>query len=176
MTDTNAMRAKLISTLKAAGGIHNPDANAPHIADAILALLATDRAAGVGENERLIAEAAKLIAPGNGETVFYLRVGGDRSQLTIKSSLGVEPSKALADAIKALQAEADDLGNCPIHAASSSAPADASGEVEALRVAMKGLRETLQSIANDEGDTTTGRRCLAAIAKSRVPRQQEPRP
>ena len=54
MTDTNAMRAKLISTLKAAGGIHNPDANAPHIADAILALLAADRAAGVGEGWKMV--------------------------------------------------------------------------------------------------------------------------
>lgn len=70
MTDTNAMRAKLISTLKAAGGIHNPEVNAPHIADAILALLATDRAAGVGAGWKLVpvepTEAMKLA----GQDVF----------------------------------------------------------------------------------------------------------
>ena len=47
-------------------------------------------------------------------------------------------------------------------------PAQAS-EVERLRSAVRALRATLQSIANDEGDTTIGRRCLAAIGKSRVP-------
>lgn len=34
---------------------------------------------------------------------------------------------------------------------------------------IRDMRSTLQAIANDEGDTCTGQRCLAAIGRSRVP-------
>lgn len=42
-------------------------------------------------------------------------------------------------------------------------------EIERLRSSVHALRDTLQCIANEQGDTVLGRRCIAAIGKSRVP-------
>jgi len=50
------------------------------------------------------------------------------------------------------------------------------GEVERLRRALQSLRGTLQGIANAEGDTDLGRRCIAAIGQSRVSRSSATQP
>lgn len=67
------------------------------------------------EATRIIDEAAKLIAPGEGEAVFYIRVGGPYTSCTVKAAPGVDPKTMLDAAVKVLQAETDDLGKCPYH-------------------------------------------------------------
>lgn len=102
--------------------------------------------------EETIAEAARLIKPGEGETVFYLRVGGSHSQLTVKASKGVDPAAALDAAIQALQAERGDLANCPVHAAAESRATALAQEVERLREALGEIasKNDLSSFPDDE--------------------------
>lgn len=83
--------------------------------------------------DALIAEAARLIAPGAGEAVFYIRVGGEQAHMQIKAAKGVEPARALSEAIATLRAEQADLDTCPVH--TPPAPNDdlrEAGEVEWL--------------------------------------------
>lgn len=68
------------------------------------------------EAQSIIKRAAELIKPSDGETVFYLRVGGEMTVLNTHAGTGVEPQSALAAAIQALQAEAVDAAKCPFHA------------------------------------------------------------
>jgi hypothetical protein len=64
---------------------------------------------------KLISEAAKLVEPKDGEAVFYIRVGGSHTSMTVKSKGNVDPDTALQNAIAALNGERGDLSNCPVH-------------------------------------------------------------
>lgn len=74
-------------------------------------------AAGEPEDEasKLIRKAADLIKPAAEEVVFYLRVGGEYSQLTTHAGKNANPKELLTKAIEALSAERDDAINCPVH-------------------------------------------------------------
>ena len=63
---------------------------------------------------QLIREAAELIKPGDGEAVFYIRVGGTHSQFTVKSN-GINPERAMTLLQEAVAAEARGLARCPAH-------------------------------------------------------------
>ena len=67
------------------------------------------------EAMRLIHEASELIKPGEGEAVFYIRVGGPYTQCTVKAAAGVDPAKVIHAAIDVLNKEFADLKNCPVH-------------------------------------------------------------
>lgn len=51
---------------------------------------------------------------GEGEAVFTIRVGGDRTHLHTNAK-SIEPERAINLAIEALQAERDALHACPYH-------------------------------------------------------------
>jgi len=71
------------------------------------------------ETMAIIKRGADLIKPGAGETVFYLRVGGERTHLSTHAATGVDPQEMIGLAIAALRAEAKDAANCPAHKAST---------------------------------------------------------
>ena len=61
--------------------------------------------------------------------------------------------------------------NLIAHASRSAPPVgltSGEGREERMEAIIRDLRATLQSIANDEGDTTTGQACIAAISRSRI--------
>lgn len=98
--------------------------------DVVLAALASLPAASEQEqwdagSAKLIKEAAELIKPADGEAVFYIRVGGTQTQLSVKTLGDVDPDIALQNAISALNGEREDLSNCPIHAPSDQEKLDA---------------------------------------------------
>lgn len=53
-------------------------------------------------------------APERGEAIFTIRVGGAQSQMHTQAN-GIDPHTALALATMALQDEARDAQNCPVH-------------------------------------------------------------
>jgi hypothetical protein len=63
----------------------------------------------------IIKRGAELIEPGDGECVFTIRVGGERSHLNTQAN-GIDPQTAIGLAMAALKAEAMDAENCPYHA------------------------------------------------------------
>lgn len=77
-----------------------------------------------------IRRAADLIKPGPGETVFYLRVGGEHTQLQTHAASGVAPQEAIKLAMDALAAEAADALKCPEH--------DDRGYIEVSKMAAAG--------------------------------------
>lgn len=82
--------------------------------DTVIKALGAPKSAASAESS-LIAEAARLIAPAAGETVFYIRVGGDRTHMQIKAAKGVNPALSLDAAVAALAAEKAALTGCPVH-------------------------------------------------------------
>ncbi len=54
-------------------------------------------------------------------------------------------------------------------AAIATTPDGDEDAIAILNGIIRDMRSALQAIANDEGDTCTGQRCLAAIGRSRVP-------
>lgn len=85
--------------------------------------------------EELIREAARLIAPGEGEAVFYIRVGGPYTQCAVKAADGVDPHVVVTAAMDVLAKEFASLDACPVHRQASVQKARADALEEAAKVA-----------------------------------------
>lgn len=106
------------------------------------------------ETMAIIKRGADLIKPGAGEAVFYLRVGGERSQLSTHAAPGVEPQTMLSLAINALRAEAGDAAKCPVH--TPSLPAGREAIAREARAAMQRLANTRMDMSlSDWGDVSS---------------------
>ena len=78
-----------------------------------------DRAAQPRRDEEqatydIIRRGAELIGPGEGEAVFTIRVGGERTHLSTQAK-SIEPARAVSLAMDVLKAEAAGLDACPAH-------------------------------------------------------------
>lgn len=116
---------------------------AVHIAEKIEAL-SPIAAAKVDEAGALIEEAARLIAPGDGEAVFYIRVGGEHTQLQTKAK-GIDPQTALPLAMEVLRAELADAKACPYHASPAVDNATVDREKAAERIFASMRRAALKA-------------------------------
>lgn len=85
---------------------------------------ATPQPAPVMGGEDALREAARLIEPAEGEAVFYIRVGGERTHMSVKTKGEVNPVAALQNAIAAIEGERKDLSNCPVHSSAPEAPSE----------------------------------------------------
>ena len=98
---------------------------------------------------RIISEAAALFKPTEGEAVFHIRVGGERTHIQTQAK-GIGPERALTLAIDALRAEAKDAENCPYHSRDSGSdrngedPPQSGAECEASQSGPKGIAQSPQ--------------------------------
>ncbi len=105
----------------------------------------------------IIRRASEAMEPGEGEAVFYIRVGGEHSHLQTKAK-GIEPDRALRLAIGALAEEAADAQGCPMHGKSDAGFDAAIAAIRGWAAGMyaqdtKGVLEAVADDLNKNRDT-----------------------